>query len=138
MSRPIQCVGCGDVKPYYTRRAVLSCKCVGVNPKFDQVYGYRYQLASKAPVKEGFWVPRPVPSHLTVEMVSLEVPDPMWRRHPDYQCQHCYQSAFLNPYTNDIWGCVVCLVTTIRPLENFVPTAKALELWRANLVGATH
>jgi hypothetical protein len=57
--------------------------------------------------------PRPLPKGLTEEDLSeMTVNDGAWREHLTHYCRHCGAPAYLNPYTNSIWGCKECGYTT--------------------------
>ena len=38
-----------------------------------------------------------------------------WRKSPHFVCIRCGEPAYLNPYTNFIWGCKKCFVRTFSP-----------------------
>ena len=46
------------------------------------------------------------------EIEALTVEQGEWREVPRFQCAGCNQSAWLHPYTNEIWGCKHCQRTT--------------------------
>jgi ribosomal protein L37AE/L43A len=58
-----------------------------------------------------------MPSHLpegaTASSVArMTVLEPGWRVSARFVCSGCSAPALLHPYTNHIWGCLVCGTTT--------------------------
>lgn len=57
--------------------------------------------------------PMPIPDGLDSDgLRDMTVNDGEWRKLVDFACITCGNSAYLNPYTSQIWGCRTCGYTT--------------------------
>ncbi len=60
--------------------------------------------------------PQPVPDGLDANgLIAMSVDDGEWRKNEEFACRECGEPAFLNPYSNQIWGCKCCGFTTQSP-----------------------
>ncbi len=67
-------------------------------------------------------VPLPIPPDMAQWQIDqMRVMDGEWREDPDYLCRQCGSVAYLNPYTNDIWGCKKCQYSTRSVFVYFKP-----------------
>ncbi len=73
--------------------------------------------------------PFPVPGHMDPEQIDgMRVTDGMWREDRNYHCRQCNSPAYLNPYTNAVWGCRKCVFTTRSVFVYFKPSLPPEDL----------
>ncbi len=73
--------------------------------------------------------PFPIPGDMNPEWIDrMQVVDGAWREDRDYRCRRCGAPAYLNPYTNAVWGCRKCVFTTRSVFVHFKPSLPPEDL----------
>ncbi len=64
----------------------------------------------------------PTPTGMSKEQIEkMTVNEGEWRRYDEFECLTCFEPAFCHPYTNLIWGCKKCGITTYSVSVYFGP-----------------
>lgn len=64
--------------------------------------------------------PLPIPEGLAWRSIEeMPVTEGEWRKVERYACRECNEPAYINPYTDIIWGCKKCGYTTLAAFYGF-------------------
>ncbi len=69
--------------------------------------------------------PLQIPDGMTKEDIDMmTVSEGEWRENPSFVCADCGQTSVMHPYTNQIWGCENCGLSTYSVSVFFRPVAQ--------------